>query len=529
MIHALQGLPVFRRTCMKHYPSQYAGPDTGPGRCLKLLEEAAPSAGLVLDIGCGRAPIAERLRDLGLEYVGIDVDADALEEVRSRGFEAHRVDLTAGREELAEGFQRIVADRPIAAALAIDVLEHLIEPAWVLSALRVLPAEPPWSLIVSVPNLTHFDVAAKLLIGRWDLTEFGLLDDTHLRFFSERLFSDLFDASGWQEVAADDVVGPISDQHFPADAPYLHPGAPGRGVLHRLSARAQANYATYQFIRRFLPSDSPAREHSWAIEPAAEETDVFATVLVRAGDENATSRVLAELNAQSSRDFETILLSSPGDAAPPGRPGLRVLESSPEGAWNAGIEAARGRLLCFVDETARVSTDWIESFQAAEMTGQLLATQVTAVPAGRLEDGQPDELVTSGKPFPINSLDLLHPNRPKPTVLSAYAVPRAVATEGGIWFEAKYGRAAPAVFLSQAAEVSGVVPLPAATVVVASDASRDGEAELAAMVAAFDEATLILPPGSASRILELQRFNWRWTLPRRAIQRILAATRRSGQ
>ena len=531
MIVAPQGLQAFGRTRMKRYPSQYAGPDTGPGRSLKLLEDASPPGGIVLDVGCGRAPLAERIQELGLAYVAIDVDADALAEVSGRGHETHQVDLGASREELTGSFQRVVAGRPLGAILAIDVLEHLVEPERVLEALRALPVDDsPHSLIVSVPNVTHFDIASKLLMGRWDLTQFGLLDDTHLRFFSQRLFSDLFAATGWREIAADDVISPISDQHFPVDAPFLRPGAPGRELLHRISSRSHANFETYQFIRQFVPSEIPPGGHRWAIEPEPPENHVFATVLVSAvaEDENATNRILDQLDAQSSRDFETIVLRPP-DAkhVPRERSGVRVIESAAEQAWNAGIAAARGRYVCFLDETVRISSGWIEAFQASsDLTGYVLGSQVVSVRSRRFGGTAADDLVASGKPFPVNPVDLLHPNRPKPTILSAYAVPLEAARTAGIRFEPRYGAAAPAVFLSRAAEVCGIVELPTATLAVPAGVRHDADSELTSVATALDEAPLILPAGSATRIVELQRFKWRRTSPRRGLQRVIAAGRR---
>ncbi|MGH2980956.1 MAG: class I SAM-dependent methyltransferase, partial [Solirubrobacterales bacterium] len=113
---------------MKRYPSQHAGAHTGPGRCIQLLEDSSPPNGIVLDVGCGRAPLADRVRELGLEYVGMDVNAEALAEIERRGFEAHRLDLGGTRDELTSSLREIVAGRTLSAVLAVDVLEHLVEP-----------------------------------------------------------------------------------------------------------------------------------------------------------------------------------------------------------------------------------------------------------------------------------------------------------------------------------------------------------------------------------------------------------------
>ena len=79
--------------------------------------------------------------------------------------------------------------------LAGDVLEHLINPQQVLSrAARLLL--PGGKIVVSLPNIGHVDVRLSLLQGRFDYTPYGLLDATHLRFFTLKTIEDLARKSG---------------------------------------------------------------------------------------------------------------------------------------------------------------------------------------------------------------------------------------------------------------------------------------------------------------------------------------------
>jgi SAM-dependent methyltransferase len=79
--------------------------------------------------------------------------------------------------------------------LAGDVLEHLVGPEEVLSrAVRLL--KPGGQVVVSLPHIGHVDVRLLLMQGRWDYRPFGLLDATHLRFFTLEGIRDLVRGAG---------------------------------------------------------------------------------------------------------------------------------------------------------------------------------------------------------------------------------------------------------------------------------------------------------------------------------------------
>ena len=171
----------------------------------------------------------------------------------ARGFEGHVLDLSGDEDAVHGALAALVGDRPLAAVLLLDVIEHLVDPGPLLRALARLDAERGGvHLIASIPNVTHVDVGIKVLLGRWDLTKIGLLDDTHVRFYNERLVNETLAGGGWVEADADDVVNPFSDQLFPADAPALRPGVPIRQLLWRLRMAAAGHGETYQFVRRYV-------------------------------------------------------------------------------------------------------------------------------------------------------------------------------------------------------------------------------------------------------------------------------------
>jgi SAM-dependent methyltransferase len=77
-----------------------------------------------------------------------------------------------------------------------DVLEHIVDPWAVLRACRGLLADDG-RVIAAIPNIQHGPTVARLLRGRWDYEDTGVLDRTHVRFFTRATMLDLFRSTGF--------------------------------------------------------------------------------------------------------------------------------------------------------------------------------------------------------------------------------------------------------------------------------------------------------------------------------------------
>lgn len=128
----------------------------------------------VLDAGCGFATTSERIHQIGNRVTGIESNAGAASVARQRIDEVIEADL-----------QNIDAlgERKFDVIIFADVLEHL---AWPLGLLkRYVPhLKPGGSVIVSLPNVGLWSVRLSMLFGRFHYAESGVLDRTHLRFFT---------------------------------------------------------------------------------------------------------------------------------------------------------------------------------------------------------------------------------------------------------------------------------------------------------------------------------------------------------
>ena len=125
-----------------------------------------------------------------------------------------------------------------------DVLEHLANPLRVLTGLTRFLA-PDGVVALSVPNVAHFVVRLSLLIGRFDYLDRGILDSTHLRFFTERSLRALVADAGLDLERITATPAPLY-QVLPAR---VH-GA-WLAMTHRLNAwlaRSLPRLLGYQFI-----------------------------------------------------------------------------------------------------------------------------------------------------------------------------------------------------------------------------------------------------------------------------------------
>jgi 2-polyprenyl-3-methyl-5-hydroxy-6-metoxy-1,4-benzoquinol methylase len=156
----------------------------------------------VLDIGCGEGFFAAELAKSGNRVTGIDnrtvpVEAQAFE----RYFQA---DLEQGITPAVEQLSGQRFDR----VLLLDVLEHLSQPEKILQQCHdVLKREG--QLVVSLPNVANIAVRLMLLLGHFDYQERGLLDKTHLRFFTRKTARRLLENNGYAIVEERQTVIPI--------------------------------------------------------------------------------------------------------------------------------------------------------------------------------------------------------------------------------------------------------------------------------------------------------------------------------
>lgn len=148
------------------------------GRIAEFMRGRPPSR--VLDLGCGPGWLAERMTRAGHQVVGVDL-------VESQGVGARMSRFVQCDLERGLTLDR---DECFDVVVAADVLEHLRDPERLLrEALRHL--RPGGLVLASVPNVSHWYVRARVALGLFSYDQRGILDRSHIRFFTRRSFLQL--------------------------------------------------------------------------------------------------------------------------------------------------------------------------------------------------------------------------------------------------------------------------------------------------------------------------------------------------
>lgn len=136
----------------------------------------------VLDIGPGTGDIVRQLKNQGLnKFFAIEVDVENIKRLQAENLYQQ---ITS---ELAD-----LSENKFDCVLLLDVLEHMVDPFAFLRGLHDY-LNPGAIILISVPNIAHWSIRLRLLFGVFDYQERGILDKTHLQFFTQRRFQALID------------------------------------------------------------------------------------------------------------------------------------------------------------------------------------------------------------------------------------------------------------------------------------------------------------------------------------------------
>lgn len=152
-----------------------------------LLALAPPVPGRALDCGCGAGANARLLRENGWEVTGITLSPGERELAAPHCARVVLADLEESLpDEVGSGYDLVVLSH---------VLEHLRRPERVLAAVKRL-LRPDGVVLVALPNFLFYPIRLRVLVGRFEYERDGILDETHLRFYTFASGAALLERSG---------------------------------------------------------------------------------------------------------------------------------------------------------------------------------------------------------------------------------------------------------------------------------------------------------------------------------------------
>jgi SAM-dependent methyltransferase len=224
-----------------------------------LLAAIPPAAATVLEVGCGTGALGVEFmrRRPGVRYFGIEMNEEAAAVARTR------LAAVASCDVEVEWNPHGLAGASLDALVFGDVLEHLRDPWTALTRLSGLLRDGG-TLVACIPNIGHWSVVAALMAGRFDYADEGLLDRTHLRFFTRRSILDLVRRAGLTPA----TLGARRLKNQGLDG-FLEAAAPLARVIKVAPEALQETLSAFQYIVTAVKGPAPGDATGPAAPPGS--------------------------------------------------------------------------------------------------------------------------------------------------------------------------------------------------------------------------------------------------------------------
>jgi SAM-dependent methyltransferase len=165
----------------------------------RIFVDLACQGKRILELGCADGFISRHLNERGCRVTGVEIDAEAAERARPwcEKVVIHDLNDLDWIQQVGSGFDTILCG---------DVLEHLVQPENILWHIQRLLA-PRGRVIICLPNIAHIRVRLRLLFGKFEYDTGGVMDVTHLRFYTYKTACELIERSGFKIVSYQPTVG----------------------------------------------------------------------------------------------------------------------------------------------------------------------------------------------------------------------------------------------------------------------------------------------------------------------------------
>jgi len=145
---------------------------------------------VVLDVGCSYGYLGQWLhKHKKCTVFGLDINKEAINYIREKECyqDVFCIDLDYPEKNQDELKKFSSYSNFFDFVICADVIEHVKDPTKVLSLLGTT-LKYGGQIVASIPNISNIDIILNLIEGRFNYAQFGILDNTHLRFFTEKSF-----------------------------------------------------------------------------------------------------------------------------------------------------------------------------------------------------------------------------------------------------------------------------------------------------------------------------------------------------
>jgi len=153
-----------------------------------ILNQIKPTDKYIFDVGCSSGFIGKQIKKKFPKTIvyGADNNLEDLKKASKALDKTFQIDLNYfDPKEIKQKFDYIII---------ADVVEHLTNPNKLLSSLPIL-LKPNGKVLLSIPNFSHYTVINRLLTHKWKYDNFGLLDKTHVHFYTYKTICELIKAN----------------------------------------------------------------------------------------------------------------------------------------------------------------------------------------------------------------------------------------------------------------------------------------------------------------------------------------------
>ncbi|OMH40458.1 class I SAM-dependent methyltransferase [Desulfurobacterium indicum] len=159
-----------------------------PNSTFYIVSNYLKNSSVVLDVGCSSGYFGKFLiENLNARVYGIDIDEEGLASAKEVGYsEVYKLDLDMETELFASVLNELSPQY----ILCLDVVEHLKNVNSFMKTVFRFLKKSGAELVLSIPNIGHIDIVYNLLRGKFNYSFLGILDNTHLRFFTKSSFEE---------------------------------------------------------------------------------------------------------------------------------------------------------------------------------------------------------------------------------------------------------------------------------------------------------------------------------------------------